>query len=474
MFEFPFRKWLAPLLALWLCAPLCHAGSSPQGPEEEPAAEKQGGGSLVSPFIATVPVPVDRPVQWRRLYKGSTRLLALMHAFRLATEAGTRAGLKGPFFQGYADSLGAMHGWSDGDPFLVNYVGHPMQGAVTGHLFSMNDPKFQPVQFGWNRRYWKKILRGSAYAFAFSEQFEIGPASEASIGNIQAKYPAYGFVDHVITPIVGSGWIVAEDVLDKYVVRRIERHTTATWLRILARLSLNPSRGMANLMNLRVPWRRDDRPTIYWDYQAEEQFRASVGHQPPERFSAPRQHPVFEFTVQPHLNWFTGPGSIATPCVGGGAVGRFNFRREWTFVTDIGGCRLQGLGEYRTGDSLTYMFGPEWNGRRYGRFLPRLRFLVGGNKVTQMETDPEKIKELEEQGIDWRKNEYHFYFSRDTDKNAFAFLAGGGFDIVLNDIVSFQVANIDYLRTWLGEFEGRNYTHGLRFTMGLTLRVGTW
>ena len=453
---------------------MVHAAGPAESPREEPNPKEEETQNVINPFIGVVPLPADRPVQWKRLYKGSLRFLGLMHLYRVTTEQGTREGLHGPFFQGYADSLGAMHGWSDGDPFYVNYLGHPMQGAVSSYMFSMNDPKFRPVQFGWNRWYWKKVLRGAAYAFAFSEQFEIGPVSEATIGNIQAKYPAYGFVDHVITPVMGTAWVVTEDVLDRYIVRPIERRTSMTWLRILARLSLNPSRAMANMMNMRVPWRRDDRPTIYWDFKAEEELLKNGGARLPESFGSPRDYPIFEFTVQPHFNWFNGPASIATPCVGGGAVGRLNFRRNWTFVTDIGGCRLQGLGKYRTGDSLTYMFGPEWNGRRYGRFLPRLRFLIGGNKVTQMETDPEKVQHLIDLGLDWRRNEYHFYFSRDTDKNAFAFLAGGGFDIVLNDIVSFQVANIDYLRTWLGEFEGRNYTHGLRLTVGLTLRVGTW
>lgn len=42
-----------------------------------------------------------------------------MHAFRLATEAGTRAGgfrLGRDYFRG----LGNLHGWADGDPFYVN------------------------------------------------------------------------------------------------------------------------------------------------------------------------------------------------------------------------------------------------------------------------------------------------------------------------------------------------------------------
>ncbi len=61
----------------------------------------------------------------------SMRFLAVEHAFRYFTEQGTRDRIvNAPFFAGYLGSVGSLHGWSDGDPFYVNYIGHPMQGAV--------------------------------------------------------------------------------------------------------------------------------------------------------------------------------------------------------------------------------------------------------------------------------------------------------------------------------------------------------
>ena len=59
-------------------------------------------------------------------------LFLIQHAFRLTTESGTRADLKGPFFKDYFKALKSLRGWNDGDPFLVNYIGHPMQGSVLG------------------------------------------------------------------------------------------------------------------------------------------------------------------------------------------------------------------------------------------------------------------------------------------------------------------------------------------------------
>ena len=49
--------------------------------------------------------------------------------------------------------------------------------------------------------------------------------SEASIGHIQKNFPQQGFADHVVTPTVGMGWMIAEDALDRYVVKSIEAYT---------------------------------------------------------------------------------------------------------------------------------------------------------------------------------------------------------------------------------------------------------
>src|SRR5262249_52888960 len=72
--------------------------------------------------VNAVPVEKETKVQWRSLTMASLRYLAIMHAFRIATEQGTRDGLTNPFWSGYLDALGAMHGWSDGDGYYENYL----------------------------------------------------------------------------------------------------------------------------------------------------------------------------------------------------------------------------------------------------------------------------------------------------------------------------------------------------------------
>ena len=69
--------------------------------------------------------------------------LTVEHVFRYATEYGTRDAFDTPFWPGYFDSVQSLHGWADGDPFLVNYVGHPMQGAVAGFIWQHNDRAYR-------------------------------------------------------------------------------------------------------------------------------------------------------------------------------------------------------------------------------------------------------------------------------------------------------------------------------------------
>ncbi len=204
----------------------------------------------------------DRSIEWGGLLVDSTRFLLFQQAFRLATESDTRAGLSGPFFRDYKDAVLNIHGWNDGDPFFVNYIDHPMEGSVAGFLEVAHDSRYRNVEFGKSSGYWKSRLRAMAFSAAFSLQFEIGPVSEASIGNIQKINSKAGVVDWVITPVVGMGWMVGEDVLDKYVVRRLEARTNNHFTRILLRGVLNPTRSFANLMQGRVPWHRDTREGV--------------------------------------------------------------------------------------------------------------------------------------------------------------------------------------------------------------------
>jgi len=99
-------------------------------PSSPPTSEPKT--PLLAPIkYARITARKERGVDWAHLVKESLFFMSFENAFRCATEQGTRDGFSNPFVHGYLNSVGNLHGWSDGDPFLVNFVGHPMQGAVT-------------------------------------------------------------------------------------------------------------------------------------------------------------------------------------------------------------------------------------------------------------------------------------------------------------------------------------------------------
>lgn len=226
-------------------------------------------GSASDPGASADPSAADpddslRPssVEWGPLLKDSFRFLLLEHAYRM-TQANTRAGFTGPFFQDYFNSVANIHGWRDGDKFGTNYVGHPMQGAISGDMWIAHDPHYRRTTFDLtSSRYWKSRLRATAFAAAYSLQFEIGPLSEASTGNVQQNPKATGVVDWVITPAVGLAWMVGEDAVDAKLISKWEARTDSRATRIMLRGLLNPSRSFSNILMLKAPWHRDTRPGI--------------------------------------------------------------------------------------------------------------------------------------------------------------------------------------------------------------------
>jgi hypothetical protein len=229
----------------------------------EPSGAHIAGPLLPEPVIATP--PAKPRFHWKPALYQSGRYLMVMHAFRFATEPYTRKAIGGPFFADYADSILGSNGWGDGDGMLVNYVGHPLEGSVAGFIYVQNDDKGRNLEFSNTRPYWMSRLRATAWSAAFSIQFEMGPLSEASLGNVGRDPDKYGqtymgAVDLVITPVMGLGWMVAEDYLDKHAVRGVERRTDSRTLRALARGFMNPSRSFANMMRGKAPWYRDSRP----------------------------------------------------------------------------------------------------------------------------------------------------------------------------------------------------------------------
>jgi hypothetical protein len=201
---------------------------------------------------------------WENAFKQSMIFLGIQHAFRLATEEGTRADLKGPFFKDYFRALRSLRGWGDGDPFLVNYIGHPMMGSVSGFVQVHNDPKGVKEEVSLKKSYWRSRLKAFGWSFAYSTQFELGLVGEAGIGNIgirpygKAKNPM-AYVDIVVTPVVGTGWLVGEDMIDRYVIQRLENKIGNRTLQIVIRGLLNPTRSFANLLRGKWPWYRDNR-----------------------------------------------------------------------------------------------------------------------------------------------------------------------------------------------------------------------
>jgi hypothetical protein len=218
-----------------------------------------------SPIVAVRPAqPVHEHFAWKAALSQSFLFLMTEQAFRLHQQH-TRDELTGPFFADWFNSVSNLHGWADGDAFHVNYVGHPMQGAITGFIQVQNDPAGRDQTISFKRTYWKSRGKAMLWAAAYSTQFELGPLSESSIGNVGLK-PTYksphpqSYVDIVITPTLGTAWLIGEDALDRYVVPRFDHGTGKS--RFLMRSMLNPCRSIANVLRFKWPWYRDSENRI--------------------------------------------------------------------------------------------------------------------------------------------------------------------------------------------------------------------
>jgi hypothetical protein len=192
---------------------------------------------------------------WKPAVAQALLFLGVQHGYAL-TQPKTRRDLHGPFFRDYFRSVKSLHGWADGGRFFTNYVAHPMQGALLASVWVQNDPKGRSARFGRSASYWRGRTKAVAWAAAWSTQFELGPVSQASIGNV-GLHGKQTWVDLVMTPAGGAAWLVAEDALDRFVVRRLESRTDNALARIAARMLLNPTRSAANLLRFQRPWRRD-------------------------------------------------------------------------------------------------------------------------------------------------------------------------------------------------------------------------
>jgi hypothetical protein len=441
------------------------------------AAPAAASGILPSPRTPGKNYVAESPlagVDWSSLFRASARFLAIEHGFRLLTEPGTRSGLTGSPLDNYGNAVGNLHGWADGDPFYVNYVGHSMQGSVAGFLWVQNDRRYRSAEFGRNRLYWRSRLRAAAFAWAYSEQFEIGPLSEASIGAIQAQFPQQGFVDHVVTPTIGLAWMIAEDAVDKYLIERIESATGNRLVRLVSRSAMNPSRTFANILQGNVPWQRQTRAGVLSFVPAERRDPWSMAGRRPVSETRDVAGPApFEFAMTFRPERYFG-GNVV--CLGGGGSAALRISEAWQLIVNVGGCKMMGLEENLSGDSLTYVAGPRFRTRDRGRWSANLELLAGGNKLTEERMFPQTKQALEMAAArDPRlQPPSHNDYTDDTASNGFAVRGGGGVNYKLNGALTFRVAELAYQHSWAGPLWGRSYSNALIVSSGLVLRMGTW
>ena len=417
---------------------------------------------------------VQEGFQWRPALAESFFAFTIAHVERFSTELGTREAMSGAFWKDYARDVQALHGWDDGDGFKSSYIAHPMEGAMAGYIERQNDPKYRTVEYGSSQRYWTSVMRSLAFSTAYNIAWSAGPYGEAGMGNVDLHAPA-GLVDVVGSEVMGTGWMIGEDAIDRYIIKRIENKYRNSVIRGLARGGLNPIRSYANILRFKKPWYRDSRPGVR-EYRPE-------GHYTPKddkaglpfRWSAWPKTP-FELLGQPMVQQFLGPKGRT--CVGGGGEAAVKMSSSLALLFDVDGCKLMGMHAPDSGDALTYTAGGRWSLPTRKRWVPYAQVLVGGAKITHDHVDEAKkaqaTKIAAETGQPVPEQDQ---YTTTVDINGFTVVAGGGVVYRLNEGVVFRVAHVTYQRSWLTSIptlQNSDYNKGLRFSFGVALRFGPW
>jgi hypothetical protein len=157
--------------------------------------------------------------------------------------------------------------WRDDDDFMVDYVGHGMQGAIVASSFEQHDPTGRGLVYINNGNYWRSRLKAMAWITVYEVQWKIGPAGESSIGNsglntyftprVQGRSTnETGFQDLFDTPVVGFWWNVAEDAIDRFLMPHIWSRTHNKLI-LTALLPLTPCKDAANILRFKPAYYRD-------------------------------------------------------------------------------------------------------------------------------------------------------------------------------------------------------------------------
>jgi hypothetical protein len=412
----------------------------------------------------------DSHFQWGAATAQSFLAFTIANAERLPTEKGTRDALRGHFFAHYFESLQNTHGWDDGDGFMTSYIAHPMEGAMAGFIERQNDPKFRTVEFGRSQRYWTSCLRSLAFSTLYNIAWTASPYGEAGIGNVQIHAPP-GVIDLVGSETMGLGWMVGEDAVDRYLIKRIEDRYDNVAIRALARSTLNPIRSYSNILRLKKPWYRDSRPGVY-EYRPEGNYKPPDESGPHFKASAWPNIPI-EFYAEPVMQRYLG--SRGSNCVGGGGEVSIKVSKSYAVTFDVNGCTLLGFQGYNSGDAFTYVVGPRWSPETSTRWAPYAQVLVGGTKITHEHMDValrDHLRQIAAQAN--QPDPEHDQYTSEVDTNGFTVLASGGVSYRVNEGLIVRVASLGYQHSWVQRLQGQDYSDGLRFTFGLAVRFGPW
>ncbi len=270
------------------------------------------------------------PYHWRGLLAQSLMFNVFENTFRAFSDVQMQVMLaKKPFWHDYLASLKQfnMHRWNDGDDFLVNYIGHPLQGSVSDFIEIQNDPTGRQLEISADPEYWKSRFHAFLWSVVYSTHSEIGFLGEAGIGNeggftypIRCRVPGCpkwnlktmhatnntGWVDFIVTPTVGFLWMLGEDTMDRFISDRLQGGDRFNLGYTFLRAGLNPARSMANAMRFKSPWYRD----FQHDPELEESLRV---HPLPSDEDIADAGRFRRFAISPFLH--TMPvGSPNQPC----------------------------------------------------------------------------------------------------------------------------------------------------------------
>jgi len=367
----------------------------------------------------TLPARKRQGFHWRRALTESFTFLLIEQAYVVHTDFRWVVSENGiafnHYWRDYKQSLSewTQSGWNDGDPDWFGYIGHPIQGALTGFIQIQNDPRSERLEFSNTKAYWSSRLKAGLWNAAYSTQWNLGPLSEVTVEKYGSKdrlpwnqngsfpcttkncFTGVGQIDIVMTPLGGMGWLIGEDILDRKLVRRVEATTRNRLLIDTARVALNPIRAGANMLHGEHPWYRASR-----DGREETLFTGQ------EKLVSPGESPK----TQPlnHGDFFIGYSHIGTthcevvvsgagmPCDPLSALASnlsgWNISFEKKYLRYFGAIADFG-GQYGGLTQNDFLFGLR-GGASAGRVHPFAQAMIGAVRAREVDTDTSFAEDL--------------------------------------------------------------------------------